>query len=329
MSNTYSFSYYDNIAGKRLFNCCERKCVMKSDLKIAVLGGDLRQYAAASTLCEHGWKIALWGLEKSGELDNRIEHCSSFEDAIGSANVWLLPLPSAVAGNMLNCPLYTQAKGLKLKDILSDINEKTIVIGGRIPVDIVKDLQERNIRTFDYFESEDFQIRNAYTTAEAALSIAMNSLNKEIKGAKIAITGFGRISKHLCVLFRSLGASITVLARKEADLAWAECIGAKILSIEGASNKEKSLRSLESGYDIIYNTVPSWLFDRSFLERVDRKTFIIELASAPGGIDVCAAKEFGSNVLWAASLPGKYAPESAGKLIGDCVNRIIEKEVYT
>ena len=84
-----------------------------------------------------------------------------------------------------------------------------------------------------------------------------------------------------------------------------------------------------NGYDIIYNTVPSLLFDCAFLEQVDKKTFIIELASAPGGIDVCAAKELGSNVLWAASLPGKYAPESAGKLIGDCVNRIVEKEAYT
>jgi dipicolinate synthase subunit A len=300
---------------------------MKSDLKIAVLGGDLRQYAAASTLCEHGWKIALWGLEKAGERDERIEHSDSFEEAVNLADVWLLPLPSSVAGNTLNCPLYSQAKRLKLKDMLSDLSEKTIVIGGRIPFEIAEDLRKRNIRVFDYFESEDFQICNAYTTAEAAVSIAMNSLNREIKDSRIAVTGYGRIAKHLCYLFKALGANITILARKEADLAFAECIGAKTLSIASEADKKISLRSLESGYDIIYNTVPSWLFDRSFLERVDRKTFIIELASAPGGIDVCAAKELGSNVLWAASLPGKYAPESAGRLIGDCVNRIIEKEV--
>ena len=300
---------------------------MKSDLKIAVLGGDLRQYAAASTLCEHGWKIALWGLEKAGERNARIEHSDSFEEAVNSADVWLLPLPSSVNGNMLNCPLYSQAKRLKLKDMLSDLNEKKIVIGGRIPFEIAEDLKKRNIRVFDYFESEDFQIRNAYTTAEAALSIAMNSLNREIKESKIAITGYGRIAKHLCALFRALDANVTVLARKESDLAFAECMGAKTLSIASEADKERSLKLLENGYDIIYNTVPSWLFDRSFLEHVDRKTFIIELASAPGGIDVCAAKELGSNVLWAASLPGKYAPESAGRLIGDCVIRIIEKEV--
>ena len=47
----------------------------------------------------------------------------------------------------------------------------------------------------------------------------------------------------------------------------------------------------------------------------------------PGGLDVTLAKKLRSNVLWAASLPGKYAPESAGELIADCVIDILEGEV--
>ena len=86
---------------------------------------------------------------------------------------------------------------------------------------------------------------------------------------------------------------------------------------------KKALTTLENGYDVIYNTVPSPLFDRGFLERVCKKTLIIELASGSGGIDLSAAKELCSNVLWASSLPGKYAPESAGKLIGNCVDKIL------
>jgi dipicolinate synthase subunit A len=46
---------------------------------------------------------------------------------------------------------------------------------------------------------------------------------------------------------------------------------------------------------------------------------IIELASSPGGVDVCAARELCANVMWAPSLPGKYAPESAGRIICECV----------
>ena len=63
------------------------------------------------------------------------------------------------------------------------------------------------------------------------------------------------------------------------------------------------------------------------LKNVDSQTVLIELASAPGGIDISEAKRLKSNVLWAASLPGKYAPQSAGELIGECVCDILESEV--
>ena len=91
-------------------------------------------------------------------------------------------------------------------------------------------------------------------------------------------------------------------------------------------DRQNALERLCHGYDVIYNTVPHWLFDRPFLEEVERSTFLIDLASVPGGVDVCAAKELSSNVLWATSLPGKYAPMSAGALIADCVVSILNKE---
>ena len=84
---------------------------------------------------------------------------------------------------------------------------------------------------------------------------------------------------------------------------------------------------ISKGYDVIFNTVPYWLFDAAFLNAVDKKTLLIDLASAPGGIDITEAKRLRSKVLWAASLPGKYAPESAGALICDCVRDIIKTEV--
>ena len=58
---------------------------------------------------------------------------------------------------------------------------------------------------------------------------------------------------------------------------------------------------------------------------MDKNTLIIDLASSPGGVDVSAAKKLNSRVLWASSLPGKYAPESAGELIADCIGDIISE----
>jgi dipicolinate synthase subunit A len=46
----------------------------------------------------------------------------------------------------------------------------------------------------------------------------------------------------------------------------------------------------------------------------------------PGGVDFAAAKERGINAIWALSLPGKYAPETAGKIIADTLDELFEIE---
>ena len=61
-------------------------------------------------------------------------------------------------------------------------------------------------------------------------------------------------------------------------------------------------------------------------ELLGKKTLLIDLASAPGGVDIKAARELGANVIWATSLPGKYAPRSAGEMIGACVESYLQGE---
>lgn len=298
---------------------------MKSKKKIALLGGDLRQYIAATFLDNGIWDIYMWGLNRSEKDGDNIVFCERWEDAIAGCSAVVLPLPATTDGVLLNCPFDSANTRVRLDEILAKMEGGMIVVGGKIPMEFVANAEGKGICVRDYFGLEEFQIQNAYTTAEAAVSIAMNSLNKNICGAKVAITGYGRIAKHLVRLLNHLGADVTVAARKESDLAWAFSTGCSVLKIE--NDGKDGLSQLAHGYDIIYNTVPHWLFDRAFLEKADRKTFIVDLASVPGGVDICAAKELGSNVLWATSLPGKYAPKSAGELIGTCVDGILREEV--
>lgn len=302
---------------------------MKNKKKIAWLGGDLRQYTAATVLSRGVWDIHMWGLDRSGEEEDGICFCGSCREAItGSAGI-VFPLPATTDGVLLNCPFDSSDTHIRMDEILTMIEPGMIVIGGKIPAEFMANAEAKGVRVRDYFDSEEFQIQNAYTTAEAALSIAMNSLDKNICGAKVAVTGYGRIARHLVRLLKNLGAEVTVAARKDSDLAWAFSIGCSTVKIESENKSMHGLSPLLHGYDIIYNTVPHWLFDRNFLEKSDKKTFLVDLASVPGGVDICAAKEFGSNVLWATSLPGKYAPVSAGDLIASCVSRILHEEVET
>ena len=294
---------------------------MKSKRNILVLGGDLRQKRAAEGLSELGWSPTLWGVwQREGEGS---DGALTLGDLLGEAEAVILPLPASADGQHLNCPFAGAEDRPTLSQIFSHLPSGAAVIGGRIPEEAARLAEGRGLRVFDYFESEAFQIHNAYTTAEAALSIAMNRLERNIRGSRVAITGFGRIAKHLVGLLLPMGARITVAARRSGDRAFAESMGCDSLALEEAG----AIFSLAEGYDVIYNTVPHWLFRREFLERMDERTFLLDLASVPGGVDICAAKELGCNVLWATSLPGKYAPESAGELIATCLDEILRREV--
>ena len=299
---------------------------MKNKVKIALLGGDLRHYTAAVHLCKDPWEVFLWGMDLAKKEESSLIFCKTYQEAIEGAAAVILPLPTSVDGYTLNSPLNAEGESLKLRELLEVMDASTLLVGGRIPHEFSILANTKGVKTVDFFEREDFQIRNAYTTAEAALSIAMNSMTREIRGAKIAVTGYGRISKCLVDLLLGMGADVTVAARKDADLSFAEIKGAHPLKID-ETQQSAGMQSLMHGFDVVYNTVPCWLFDRHFLENVDKNTFLIDLASAPGGVDICAAKELNSNVLWATSLPGKYAPLSAGQWIASCVDRILSGEV--
>jgi len=298
---------------------------MNKNNKLVLLGGDLRQYTASVMLGQMGYDIQMFGVYGAKENTDTSIFGAEYEEALSKANAVVLPLPVSPDGIYLNCPFLNGREKLRLTEILKFINLNTVIVGGRVPMGFGKEAEERGFLVKDYFESEDFQIQNAYITAEAALSIAMNSLDKNICGSKIAITGYGRIAKHLERLLLGLGAEVTVAARKDSDLAWAYSHGCTVLKI-GNGEEKGNIYKLTDGYDVIYNTVPNRLFDEDFLKQAKGSTYIIDLASVPGGVDIRAAKELGSNVLWAASLPGKYAPKSAGVLIASCVSGILQGE---
>ena len=186
-------------------------------------------------------------------------------------------------------------------------------------------MSDKGFRYIDYFLREELQIKNAVPTAEGALALAMNELPITLSGAKAAIIGYGRIGKILAAKLKALNANVTVAARKTTDLALAESVGLDTLHLV-IDDERNTLEALTSGYDVIFNTVPSWLLDEKIVNIMSHETLIIDLASAPGGIDIHAAKERGLKVIWALSLPGKNSPYTAGKIIAQTIVQILTEE---
>lgn len=116
---------------------------------------------------------------------------------------------------------------------------------------------------------------NAVPTAEGAVAIAINKLSSTLFGSVCVVTGFGRIAKVLTKLLTAFGAKVYVAARKPADLAWAKIYGASAVKIE-------KLPKILTAADVVFNTVPAVLLDKSALLGIRPGALIIDLASKPG-----------------------------------------------
>lgn len=74
-------------------------------------------------------------------------------------------------------------------------------------------------------------------------------------------------------------------------------------------------------YDYIFNTVPAQVVDRGVLEACKKDAAVIDIASAPGGVDFEAAKALGIAAKLCLGLPGKYAPKTAGEILAEEIMR--------
>jgi len=278
-----------------------------NDKKICVVGGDKRQLSVVDHLISSGYSISVFGLNVS---DEKAEMCRSLKQAVDNAAVCVLPLPLSTDGIWLNCPLSED--DVKLEELLSCLEYGQIVAGGKIAEEIRKAITDKGCHVFDYCDSERFNILNAVPTAEGAIAIAMNCMNVTVFGCSSAIFGFGRIGKVLARILKALGSDVTIFARSENALAWAEADGYTALNI----NKAKYYADK---FDVIFNTVPQTVIGYGILRDTKKNVCLIDLASSPGGIDFECARALNKKVNWALSLPGKTAPETAGRIIAECI----------
>ena len=292
---------------------------MNKNIKLALLGGDARQGCLARFLADHGFETAAWGMSDSGCIGGAVR-CRDPVSAMASAAAVILPLPATLDGVTLNSE---NEERIKLNKILEYADVP--FFGGKLSESFRLAASARKRKVIDYFETESLQIKNALPTAEGAISIAMQNLKRTLVGARAAVIGYGRIGKTLADLLLKLGARVTVAARNEQQLAYAQIAGAKTVRIGSDSSSLK----LPDEYDVIFNTVPAGLFDAAQIGKLPENTLLIDLASPPGGVDFAAAKEAGIRAIWALSLPGRYAPEDAGRIIGETLLELFEREGIT
>ena len=159
----------------------------------------------------------------------------------------------------------------------------------------------------DLLTDAGYLAQNAAITAKCALRAAAPKLTAVLPECPTLVIGWGRIGKCLSKLLRGLGAQVTVAARKASDRAILAALGYSSIDIGDIPALLPTVR-------LLFNTAPEKVLSGKQLAGC-RHCVKIDLASKPG--------LEGPDVITARGLPGRYTPESSGKLIAETVLRLI------
>ncbi len=233
---------------------------------------------------------------------------NKYYEAIENHDVIVLPMPLTRDNVNVN-----GTKDLKINDLYSRINDKTVVISSQTPDEAVF---ESN-KFYNYSQNEDFLHDNAYITAEGALGHLLQYSQKTLKASSVLILGWGRIAKYLHKLITIFTSSVSVALRNKQMLRALKDNGIDAYPIE-------DINRIINRYDIVINTIPSRVLSKDTLINTKSNAYISELASSPGGYDHSLAITLGKSSHVLRGLPGLCAPESAGEVLGKCIISYIE-----
>ena len=273
---------------------------------IAVLGGDLRQVWLARLLLEDGCDVVSWGLEQGGGPNPAPLSCALERELL------VLPLPVCRGGH-LHLPLTDTT--LEAEQLWPRLRYDQLLLGGvtgTLPARLMADF---GLTLLDYYDREETQIANAVPTAEGAIQLAMEATDRTIHESSCLVIGYGRIGR---LLAGRLGAQVTVSARRYSDLAWIRAENFQCLRTD-------ALAGALGQFDLILNTVPALILDAGLLGETKETCVILDLASAPGGVDLAAAQRLGRRAIAAPGLPGRTAPRTAAAAIRDSIYHILEE----
>lgn len=275
-------------------------------MKYLIAGGDERMVCAAAVLAGAGNEVFSLGMEKAS-LPDSVQKISEPE----KADCVILPLP-AEAGRpgALNAPF--SSGDISITELMEKLDENTLVCGGKISGRL-KSAQGGRLRLVDYMTRPELVTGNAAITAEAAVALLMQRTDYCLCGRSALVIGYGRIGRILSSKLCSLGVKTYVMSRNAESRALAEALGCLALA------PADSLPRL----DMVINTAPAPVLTK--LEGLCSPCLMLELASAPGGLNSADAVRLGHRYFAAPGLPGKYAPKTAGALIAEAVMNIVKE----
>lgn len=280
---------------------------------IALLGGDTRTAYMLPYLLEKGYRVICYGIAKIGEVQGQIV-AKSLQEAVESSKCIVGGIPFLKGDTVFSCQ---ELPDLQKEEFYRHVRKGQSVFGGILPDELIDICKEKGVFCYDFMKNEPYVIRNAIATAEGSILEALLHQKTNIHGSRTLILGYGRCGKALAQKLKGLDARVSVCSRCKEELAYADLCGMKTLSL-------KDLKKCIADYEYIYNTIPTVVLSKDILVKIRKDALVIDIASAPGGVDDEVAQRIGVNVIHCYGLPGKYAPKMSAKGLVDYVIQNIE-----
>lgn len=271
----------------------------------AIIGGDKRQIYMANELIARNFSVIVYGLQDP-LLDLSCMTAASLEDAMVSGQNILTPIPVSKDGKNI---LAQNAKpDLTVEQLCGFLTAGQKLFGGCLTKEMKKICESKDIFSLDFMEQEEIVLFNTIATAEGTIAEAILGSRSNLHGSSCMILGFGRCARTLAEKLKGLCGNIDIAARSPVALASANAASFGTVPLSRLHEKIGT-------YEYIFNTIPSLIITRDLLIKTNPNVVIIDISSAPGGVDFNASRELCRNAGLYLGLPGKYAPKASADFL--------------
>lgn len=278
--------------------------------KIAVIGGDKRQVYLAQILAARGYDVAACGLCENVHGE-RIRETTALAEALEQADAVVCPVPFLRSGKITGS---YEAVDMNTETLFGKMPGPTEIFAGNIPDNIRGYAEKQGHKVYDMMQEEQVASMNAVATAEGAVAEAITRSPVNLTKSRCLILGYGRCGSALTRLLKAFFCQVFVLEKDRMKAANASVLADGIVSLEELADAMESV-------DFIFNTAPVMILTEERLRYVGKKAWILDIASAPGGVDYRAAETLAVNAVLLPGLPGRYSPWSSAEILADFIEK--------
>ncbi|WP_100487730.1 dipicolinic acid synthetase subunit A [Sporolactobacillus pectinivorans] len=291
---------------------------MLTNRHIVILGGDARQIEVIDKLIGLDARLSLVGFDQLDRNFNGAVKAKMEEVDAGTVDSVILPVSGTDKDGNVETTFSNESIKLT-QGWLDQTPEHCTIYSGISTAYLDKVSHETNREVVKLFERDDVAIYNSIPTVEGAIMMVIQNTDITIHHAHVIVLGLGRTGVSLARAFHALGAYVKVGDRRPEHIARAVEMGVDAFYL-------KNLADEVHDNEICINTIPALVLTSRVLSRMPSGSFIIDLASLPGGTDFRYAKKRGIKAIITPGLPGLVAPKSAGRIIANVMVELLQEK---